>query len=118
MTDLVLCLSRDEKSWPHLQRLIRDADWSKVYAITDGFCKDRFIAPKNIDFVIADFTKPAVEVIEELTRSLNKKFSGFEVALNFVSGTGKEHMVILAALLKLGVGIRLVAATKEGIKEL
>ena len=35
-----------------------------------------------------------------------------------VSGTGKEHMCVLAALLKLGVGVRLVALTKEGVQQL
>jgi hypothetical protein len=49
---------------------------------------------------------------------LKDKIKGTEVALNLVSGTGKEHMAILAALLKLGVGIRLVALTKEGFKEI
>ena len=118
MTELVVCLSGDEKHWSHIQRLIRDANWSKVYAITEKNCKERFMASKSIDFIIVDFANPAVEVIGELTKHLKNKFSDFEVALNLVSGTGKEHMIVLSALLKLGVGIRLVAVTKEGIKEL
>ena len=36
---------------------------------------------------------------------------------NFVSGMGKEHMALISALLKLGVGIRLMALTKNGIEE-
>jgi len=34
------------------------------------------------------------------------------------SGSGKEHMALLSALLKLGLGIRLVSFTNNGIKEL
>ena len=41
-----------------------------------------------------------------------------EVAVNIVSGNGKEHMAIISALLKLGVGIRLMAVTKDGVREL
>jgi len=40
------------------------------------------------------------------------------VALNLVSGNGKEHMAILSALLKLGIGVRLMAVTKDGVREL
>ena len=40
-----------------------------------------------------------------------------ETAVNLISGDGKEHMALLSALLKLGVGIRLIALTKEGVKE-
>jgi len=61
---------------------------------------------------------PVLEVISKIKDNLNGRIKGFEVALNIVSGNGKEHMAILSALLKLGVGIRLMAVTKEGIKEL
>jgi len=36
--------------------------------------------------------------------------------LNIVSGDGREHMAIISALLQLGLGIRLVALTKEGVR--
>ena len=41
-----------------------------------------------------------------------------EVGLNFISGTGKEHMALLSAVLKLGIGIRFFALTKDGVKEI
>ena len=51
-------------------------------------------------------------------KSLDGKIYDLDVALNMVSGTGKEHMAILSALLKLGLGIRLMAVTKNGVVEL
>ena len=53
----------------------------------------------------------------QVESKLKDKVNG-EIALNLISGTGKEHMAILSALLKLGVGIRLVALTKDGVEEL
>ena len=41
-----------------------------------------------------------------------------EVALNIVSGTGKEHMALLSALIKCKVRFKLMSLTKEGIKEM
>lgn len=118
MTDLVACLSSGEKSWAHIARLVKEQEWSKVFLVTDDFCRKNFKEGKDAEFVIVDFQKPVSELIEEIRQGLKGKITDLEVALNLVSGTGKEHMAILSALLKLGVGIRLMAVTKEGVKEL
>ena len=118
MTDLVACVSSGEKSWRHVVRLIKEQDWKKVFVITDNSGKNSFKAEKEVEFVIVDFQKPVFELIEDIKKSLNGKITDLEVALNLVSGNGKEHMAILSALLKLGVGVRLMAVTKDGVREL
>ena len=85
--------------------------------MTDLIAKT-FKAEKNAEFVVVDFKKPVFELIEDIRKSLIGKITDLEVALNIVSGTGKEHMAILSALLKLGVGVRLMAVTKDGVREL
>ncbi|MBS3114558.1 hypothetical protein J4448_05645 [Candidatus Woesearchaeota archaeon] len=118
MTDLVACLSSGEKSWVHAARLIKEQEWKKVYLITNDFGRKNFKAEKDVEFIVVDFQKPVFELIEDIRKGLKGKITDLEVALNLVSGTGKEHMAILSALLKLGVGIRLMAVTKDGVKEL
>ncbi len=118
MTDLVACLSSGEKSRAHVLRLINEQDWKKVFVITNDFEKKNFKPHKEVDFIVVDFQKPVFNLIDDIRKGLNGKITDLEVALNLVSGTGKEHMAILSALLKLGVGIRLMAVTKEGIREL
>lgn len=118
MTDLVACLSSGEKSWAHVERLIKEQDWSRVFLITNDFGRKNFKPEKNIEFIIVDFQKPVFELINDVWKGLKGKITGFEVALNLVSGNGKEHMAILSALLKLGIGIRLMAVTKDGVMEL
>jgi len=118
MTELVACFSSGEKSQSHVSKLVEAMDWSKIYIITNEKEKTQFKSTKNFEFVIVNFQKPVNELIEDLIIKLRGKFSGLEVALNLVSGNGKEHMAILSALLRLGVGIRLMALTKEGVKEL
>ena len=54
---------------------------------------------------------------KDIIEQLKDKVEG-EVALNIVSGTGKEHMALLSALLKLGLGIRFIALTKDGVEEI
>ena len=118
MTDLVACLSSGEKSWAHVSRLIKEQEWKKIFLITNDFGRNNFKSEKNFEFVVVDFQKPVFELIEDIRRGLKGKLTDLEVALNIVSGSGKEHMAILSALLKLGVGVRLMAVTKEGVREL
>jgi len=58
------------------------------------------------------------EMRDSVIAGLKGKIKGTEVAINLVSGIGKEHMAIISAVLKLGVGVRFMAITAEGIKEL
>jgi hydroxylamine reductase (hybrid-cluster protein) len=118
MTDLVACLSAGEKIRAHVARLTNDADLKNVFLITNEFGKQNFKSDKKVNFVIVDFQKPVFELIEDIRKGLKGKITDLEVALNLVSGSGKEHMAILSALLKLGVGVRLMAVTKDGVKEL
>jgi len=118
MTDLIACLSSGEKSWAHVSRLIKEQEWKKIFLITNDFGRQNFKTEKNAEFIVVDFQKPVFELIEDIIRGLKGKLTDLEVALNIVSGSGKEHMAILSALLKLGVGVRLMAVTKDGIREL
>jgi len=49
---------------------------------------------------------------------LKGKIRGIEAAVNLISGTGKEHMAIMSALLKLGLAIRFVTLTDSGVREI
>ncbi|MBI1935420.1 hypothetical protein HYS31_03185 [Candidatus Woesearchaeota archaeon] len=118
MTDLIACLSSGEKSWGHVERLVREQDWGNIFIVTNDFGKKNFKSEKKIEFVVVDFQQPAALLIENIRNGLKGRLADFEVALNLVSGNGKEHMAILSALLKLGVGIRLMAVTKDGVSEL
>ncbi|HLC66335.1 MAG TPA: hypothetical protein VJK52_01715, partial [Candidatus Nanoarchaeia archaeon] len=75
-------------------------------------------ASTPVNFLIIDPTKPTGTLSEDIRVQLAGKIQDLEVAVNFISGTGKEHMALLSALLKLGLGIRLVVLTKDGVAEL
>ena len=52
---------------------------------------------------------------QEILSKLQNKIKGTEIALSIASGTGKEHMALISALLSIPVGIRFTALTKDGI---
>lgn len=117
MTSLIACLSTGKGTWGHVSRIIEDEKWDKVFLITNEFGKENFQQTKNTELIIIDSNKGLKEVQQDIINQLKDKIEG-EVALNIVSGTGKEHMALLSALLKLGLGIRLIALTKDGVEEI
>ena len=117
MPTLIACLSTGKGTWGHVSRLIKENQWNKVILITNEFGKENFTKSDNTELILIDAEKGIEELSKELKEKLKDKIKESEVALNIISGSGKEHSALLSALLKLGIGIRLVALTKEGMKE-
>lgn len=118
MTELLACLSTGKGTWQHVVKLIEDEDWEEIFLIGPPFAIDKFTHKKHFEKIIVDDTKTMGEMAEQIRGQLKGKIKNFEVALNLVSGSGREHMAILSALLQLGFAVRLVAVTPDGIKEI
>ncbi len=118
MPTLVACLSTGKGTWGHVNRLIEEESWDKVFLITNDYGKENFNKKNNVELIPVNMSSGIRELITEIQNLIKNKIKDTEVAVNFVSGSGKEHMALMAALLKIGIGIRLIALTKEGIKEL
>ncbi|MEM3127167.1 MAG: hypothetical protein QW331_03825 [Candidatus Woesearchaeota archaeon] len=118
MTSLVAVLTTGKGTWGHVSALIKAEKWDKIFLITNKFGNEKY-KPENNEVVIeVDTNLPTPELAEQIKKALQGKIHDIEVAVNFISGEGKEHMALLSALLKLGLGTRLVVVTKEGVKEL
>lgn len=118
MTELVAVLSTGKGTWGHVNRLVLDGSWEKVYLITNDYGKENFSKDEKTELISVKMTQGIKELREEIYNNLKDKIKGTEVAVNFVSGAGREHMALISALLRLGIGIRLIALTKDGIEEI
>lgn len=117
MTELIACLGAEKATQEHVKRLIQQEQWEKIILITTESSKQNFKADKPIEFIVINKEKFLPELVNEIKNKLKTKIQGTEVGINLISGSGKEHMAILSALLKLGLAIRFVALTVEGVKE-
>jgi len=119
MSELIICLSTGKGTWGHVSRLIQDGEWEKIFLVTNDFGRENFTSDKPAEFLVIDPNKEINELRDDMYNQLKSKVKVGEVdiGLNLVSGTGKEHMALMSAVLKLGIGVRLVALTKEGIQE-
>lgn len=116
--ELVACLSTGKGTWGHVNRLIDDGKWEKVILITNDYGKENFNASENTELVAVNLKQGLRELRDEMHDKLKSKIKGTEVTVNVISGTGREHMALISALLKLGVGIRLYALTQDGVEEI
>jgi len=118
MTSLVACLSTGKGTWAHVNEIINKEDWDKIFLVTNDFGVQNFKPSKQVEYILVDTTRFLTDIVMDIKKQLEGKISDFEVAVNLVSGEGKEHMAIISALMKLGLGIRLIALTQKGIEEI
>ena len=117
MTELVACLLTGKGTWSEVAKLIKAEQWEKIILITNQFGKETFKANDKTELLVIDDRGPLDVLVKEITEGLRNKLIGPEIALNFISGTGKEHMALLSSLLKLGFGIRLVHVVEDKVDE-
>jgi hypothetical protein len=111
--ELVCWLGAGQGTWGQVAGVISRGEWENIVLLGNEFAK-KFNIDKDFEFIEIN-SKSLVEMKNEISKKLNKKFKGTEVALSIASGEGKEHMALISALLSLPVGIRFTALTKDGI---
>src|SRR3989344_9477332 len=117
MTDLIAVVSTGKGTWGQVSSLVNKEKWDKIHIITNDFGVEKFNKLKNMEFIVIDQNKSVLELKEDILKGLKNKVSD-DVGVNFISGTGKEHMALLAALIKLGSSFRLVVAENEKVEEI
>lgn len=113
--ELVALLGADKESWGQVLGLINHGTWDKVILVNTS--SEDFISPHaQTEEIKVDSSRPLVELKSILLEKLKSRISEFEASLSIASGTGKEHMALISALLSIPVGIRLVVFTKNGVE--
>lgn len=120
MPTLIACLSTGKGTWTEVSRIIQSQEWNKVFLITNQFGKDNYMPGKNTELVIVESfpETPAIVITEQIKKQLKDKISDFEIALNLASGSGKEHMALLEAVLQLGLNFRQITLNRNNVEVL
>tara|TARA_Y100000310_G_scaffold317241_1_gene369882 strand:+ start:785 stop:1189 length:405 start_codon:yes stop_codon:yes gene_type:complete len=114
--ELVAFLGKDKESWSQVNALAKRGEWDRVVLVRNKE-SEPFPKPANGVVVDVDCEKTLVDLKDEIRSKLKETLANdFEVALSIASGSGKEHMALISALLTVPVGIRLVAFTKKGVE--
>ncbi|HLD72473.1 MAG TPA: hypothetical protein VJA23_02725 [Candidatus Nanoarchaeia archaeon] len=108
MPTLIACLSSGKGSWSEVSKIIAQGGWNKVFLITNAFGKEKFQPAANTELIVINDFLEIPDLVKEIKKNLQGKIVDFEIALNLISGAGKEHMAVLEAVLELGLNFRLV----------
>ncbi len=111
--ELVALLSTGKGTWAQVAGVINRGEWDKIVLIGDNFAK-QFKSEKDFEFIEINSSR-IMDLKNEIHKKLQGKIKGTEVALTIASGTGRQHMALISALLSLPTGIRFTALTKDGI---
>jgi hypothetical protein len=107
MPTLIACLSTGKGTWTEVTRIIKAQEWDKVFLITNKFGQENFKPAQNTKFILINAFQEVDQIAEQIKQNLKDQIKDFEIALNLISGTGKEHTAILKAVMELGLNFRL-----------
>ena len=118
MPTLIACLSTGKGTWSEVTRIINSQPWSKVFLITNEFGRDNFKPAANTELILVNDRAETSVMVDELKKQLQGKITDFEVGLNLVSGSGKEHLAVLETVLELGLNFRLITINNGQVETL
>ena len=110
--NFVAVLGKGRGTWGHVARLIREEEWGNIFLVSNDFGKDNFAPSKECDWLLLNSGSD----FESLKEAIKEKLPEGELAVSLISGTGKEHTALLAALKEAKKGYELVILTSKGTK--
>lgn len=118
MPTLIACLSTGKGTWTEVSTIIKSQPWTKVFLITTSFGQEKFSWADNTRPVLIDPLWETMEIVEQIKKQLQGQITDFEIALNLASGSGKEHMALLEAVLEMGLNFRLITLKNNQVESL
>ena len=116
LMEFIAFIGEDKENWGQITAIMNRIETEKIILIKNNNVSDFPDLSDNekIETMKADSSLPLIQLKQYLVEKLKPLLSGeFDVALSIASGTGKEHMALVSALLTIPVGIRLVVYTKR-----
>lgn len=99
-------------TWGHVSRLVTDQNFDKVVLIATEWVKENFKMPKESDWILIN-SRAGFDILKD---EIKAKIPEGELIVSMVSGSGKEHMALIAALKELNKPYQLITLTGDGIK--
>ncbi len=118
MPTLIACLSTGKGTWTEVVALINSQPWSRIFLVTDEFGREKFTPDSRTELIVIDSSREVLVMKEQIRKALEGRIPELEVALNMVSGSGREHMALLEAVIELGLNFRLVTANQGRIESM
>ena len=110
---LLAVLGVGKGSWGHIARLIGEEEWDSILMIGNDWGKENFSPGKEVDWVIVN-NRAGFNILKDTIKEKLPKED--EICVTLISGSGKEHTALLAALREAKKPFKLVILTGEGVQ--
>jgi len=110
--NFVATLGKGKGTWGHVARLIQEEEWNSILLVSNEFCQENFNPSKEVGWVLVN-SRTGFATLKD---TIKEKLPDGEISVSLVSGIGKEHMALLAALKEAGKEFKIVTLTGEGTK--
>ena len=109
---LLSVLGVGKGSWGHVARIIAENEWEQVLIVSNDWAKENFKPSKEVSWIIVNNRAP----FDVLKDAIKEKLPKNEIILSIISGGGKEHMAIIAALKEAKKDFQIAVLTGGGTK--
>src|SRR3989344_7501209 len=99
-------------TWGHVARLIAEEQWDKIVLISNDWGKANFKPAKECDWILLN-NRSGFDMLKDI---IKEKLPEGKIAVSLVSGSGKEHMALIAAMKEKGSNYQFVILTGDGTK--
>jgi hypothetical protein len=118
MTSLIVMLSSGKGTWGYVNSLLKLEKWDRIYLVCNNFSYENFDVQSQRIIKLKIDEKNIEKSVRILSSFLKKDVKDFEVAINLTSGSGDEHMILMGAVLRSGLGMRFVYSENNEAKEI
>ncbi|MFH1224455.1 MAG: hypothetical protein V1676_01500 [Candidatus Diapherotrites archaeon] len=109
---LIAVLGVGKGSWGHVARLIAESEWGRIVLLSNEWGQEKFKPPKECEWIMVN-NRAGFEVIKD---EIKNNLPEGKLSVSLISGSGKEHMALLAALKEAGRDYELIVLTGDGTK--
>ena len=97
--NLVCFQGIDKENYPQLNALIKRGQWDAIFIVKNKEAEAFHM--ENAEIIEINSASTITQLKSDIVQKLKPLIKEFEVALSLASGTGKEHMALISALLSI-----------------
>ena len=118
---LLAVLGIGKGTWGHIARLITEEEWDKILLVGNEWGKENFspfkkegpdgkpVKEKELDWILVN-NRVGFRILKD---TIKEKLPDVdEICVSLISGSGKEHIALLASLRESGKKFKLVILSK------
>lgn len=119
MTLLIAILGVGKGTWLEVHGLLQQKLFDTTILFVDGWAAKDYRNEYNA--ILIPLPETATEQLAAFMKTeleKHKQHAEFDIAINIASGSGRQHAALLAAVLQLGYGVRIVSFENNELKTL